>query len=65
MNSSPVLLGRDEQSADQDGERRDGLSEGRRAVRDGYAVQTNIVRTNGTRGALLTIIRNGQGSTLT
>ena len=28
-------------------------------VRDGYAVQTNIVRTNGTRGALLTVLRNG------
>jgi multidrug efflux pump subunit AcrB len=34
-------------------------------VRDGYAVQTNIVRTNGTRGALLTILRNGRASTLT
>ena len=33
-------------------------------VHDGYAVQTNIVRTNGTRGALLTILRNGQASTL-
>ena len=30
-------------------------------VRDGYAVQTNIVRTNGTRGALLTVMRNGTG----
>jgi multidrug efflux pump subunit AcrB len=27
-------------------------------------VQTSIVRTNGTRGALLTILRNGQASTL-
>ena len=34
-------------------------------VRDGYTVQTNIVRTNGTRGALLTILRNGRASTLT
>ena len=33
-------------------------------VRDGYAVQTNIVRTNGTRGALLTVMRNGKASTL-
>ena len=33
-------------------------------VRDGYAVQTNIVRTNGTRGALLTVMRNGSASTL-
>src|SRR5579863_4303622 len=33
-------------------------------VRDGYSVQQNIVRTNGTRGALLTIMRNGQASTL-
>jgi multidrug efflux pump subunit AcrB len=33
-------------------------------IRDGYAVQTNIVRTNGTRGALMTIIRNGKASTL-
>jgi multidrug efflux pump subunit AcrB len=33
-------------------------------VRDGFAVQQNIVRTNGTRGSLLTILRNGQASTL-
>jgi multidrug efflux pump subunit AcrB len=33
-------------------------------VHDGFAVQTNIVRTNGTRGALLTVMRNGQASTL-
>jgi len=33
-------------------------------VRDGYAVQTNIVRTNGTRGALITVMRNGKASTL-
>jgi multidrug efflux pump subunit AcrB len=33
-------------------------------VRDGYAVQTSIVRTNGTRGALVTVLRNGKASTL-
>jgi multidrug efflux pump subunit AcrB len=33
-------------------------------VRDGYTVQSAIVRTNGTRGALLTILRNGKASTL-
>ena len=33
-------------------------------VRDGYAVQTNIVRENGRRGTLLTILKNGQASTL-
>jgi multidrug efflux pump subunit AcrB len=33
-------------------------------VRDGYSVQTSIVRVNGTRGALLTVMRNGQASTL-
>ncbi len=33
-------------------------------VRDGYSVQTSIVRTNGTRGALLTILRSGKASTL-
>jgi multidrug efflux pump subunit AcrB len=33
-------------------------------VRDGYSVQSSIVRTNGTRGALLTVMRNGQASTL-
>jgi multidrug efflux pump subunit AcrB len=33
-------------------------------VRDGYGVQSNMVRTNGTRGALITIMRNGQASTL-
>ena len=34
-------------------------------VRDGYAVQTSVVRTNGTRGALMTVLRNGKASTLT
>ncbi len=33
-------------------------------VHDGFNVQTSIVRTNGTRGALLTILRSGQASTL-
>ncbi len=33
-------------------------------VRSGAAVQTNIVRTDGSRGALLTILKNGQASTL-
>ena len=33
-------------------------------VRDGYAVQQNIVRHNGSRGALLTVLKNGGSSTL-
>jgi multidrug efflux pump subunit AcrB len=33
-------------------------------VHDGFLPQTNIVRTNGSRGVLLTITRNGQASTL-
>jgi multidrug efflux pump subunit AcrB len=33
-------------------------------VRDGFSVQQNIVRTNGKRGVLLTITRNGTASTL-
>src|ERR1700733_15315482 len=33
-------------------------------VHDGFSVQNNIVRTNGKRGALITITRNGQASTL-
>jgi multidrug efflux pump subunit AcrB len=33
-------------------------------VRDGYTVQTSLVRTNGTRGALLTVLRSGKASTL-
>jgi multidrug efflux pump subunit AcrB len=33
-------------------------------VRDGYTVQTNIVRHNGARGALLTVLKNGGSSTL-
>jgi multidrug efflux pump subunit AcrB len=33
-------------------------------VRDGFSVQSNIVRTNGVRGALMTVIRNGKASTL-
>ena len=33
-------------------------------VRDGYAVQTCIVRHNGARAALLTVLKNGKASTL-
>ncbi len=33
-------------------------------VRDGFAIQTNIVRHNGRRGALLTVLKNGAASTL-
>ena len=33
-------------------------------VHDGFSPQTNIVRTNGTRGVLLTVTRNGKTSTL-
>jgi multidrug efflux pump subunit AcrB len=33
-------------------------------VRDGFSPQTNIVRQNGERGVLMTIIRNGGSSTL-
>ncbi|MGP8244188.1 MAG: efflux RND transporter permease subunit [Bryobacteraceae bacterium] len=33
-------------------------------VRDGYNVQTSIVRTNGTRGTLVTVLRSGKASTL-
>jgi multidrug efflux pump subunit AcrB len=33
-------------------------------VRLGYAVQTNVVRENGRRGALLTVLKNGKTSTL-
>ena len=33
-------------------------------VRNGYALQTNVVRQNGTRGAFLTVLKNGKASTL-
>ncbi|MDR3698489.1 MAG: efflux RND transporter permease subunit [Candidatus Sulfopaludibacter sp.] len=33
-------------------------------ARDGYSVQSAIVRINGTRGALLTVLRSGKASTL-
>ncbi len=33
-------------------------------VREGYAVQTNIVRQDGKRSALLTVLKNGKTSTL-
>ena len=33
-------------------------------VRDGYSVQTNIVRRDGRRGALLTVLKAGDASTL-
>jgi multidrug efflux pump subunit AcrB len=33
-------------------------------VRDGFSIQTNVVRQNGVRGSLLTILKNGNASTL-
>lgn len=33
-------------------------------VRDGFAIQGNIVRQNGVHGALLTVLKNGNASTL-
>ena len=33
-------------------------------VRDGFAIQSNIVRNNGARSALMTVLRNGNASTL-
>ncbi|MCU1262504.1 MAG: acriflavin resistance protein [Bryobacterales bacterium] len=33
-------------------------------VHDGFQVQNNIVRTNGSRGVLITVTRNGKASTL-
>src|ERR1700683_3879111 len=33
-------------------------------VRDGFSVQTNIVRTNGARGVMMTVTRTGKASTL-
>src|SRR5919199_1381710 len=33
-------------------------------VRNGFAVQTNVVRENGRRSALLTVLKNGKASTL-
>ncbi|MGA8029441.1 MAG: efflux RND transporter permease subunit, partial [Bryobacteraceae bacterium] len=33
-------------------------------IRNGFAVQTNIVRENGRRSALLTVLKNGKASTL-
>ncbi len=33
-------------------------------IRNGFAVQTNVVRENGKRSALLTVLKNGKASTL-
>src|SRR4051794_4449495 len=33
-------------------------------IRNGFAVQTNVVRENGQRSALLTVLKNGKASTL-
>ncbi len=33
-------------------------------VRDGFTVQTNIIRVNGSRASLLTVMKNGKASTL-
>jgi multidrug efflux pump subunit AcrB len=64
LNSSPRILDEMNRDADQGGERRHGLPGDVAQVRDGYAVQTSIVRTNGRRGALLTVMSNGKASTL-
>ena len=33
-------------------------------VRDGFSPQTNIVRQNGQRGVLMSVLKNGSASTL-
>jgi multidrug efflux pump subunit AcrB len=33
-------------------------------VHDGFAVQTQVVRENGRRGVMLTVLKNGNSSTL-
>ncbi len=33
-------------------------------VHSGYAIQTNVVRQNGTRGAFLSVLKNGKASTI-
>ena len=64
LNSSPRLLDELNDLPVQGGERRDRLHQDVAQVRDGAAVQTGIVRVNGTRGALMTVLRNGRASTL-
>ena len=60
----PGAAQRSEQPADQDRERRDGLHQRRGAGARRLPVQNNIVRTNGSRGVLMTVTSNGKASTL-
>ena len=60
----PRHPGRAEQSPDQDRQRHTVYIKDVAQVRDGFQVQKNIVRTNGARGVLITITRNGKASTL-
>ena len=64
VNSSPIHARRSEQSADQNRQRRNRVHQGCCAGARRLSVQNNIVRTNGARGVLITITRNGKASTL-
>ncbi len=60
----PAHGGGVERFPDEGGERRDHLLRDVAHVRDGFAPQTNIVRQDGSRGALLTVLKTGNASTL-
>jgi multidrug efflux pump subunit AcrB len=53
-----------ERPADSRRERIDGAHSDVAHVRDGYAVQTNIVHRDGVRGALITVLKSGGASTI-
>ena len=64
-NATPVSHRRSQQHSGQDRQRRDGLrASDVGQVHDGWLVQQNVVREDGERSVLLSIIKNGNASTL-
>src|SRR5436305_8925913 len=64
VNSSPVLLGDLNNLPIKTVNGATAYIKDVAEVHDGFQVQNNIVRTNGSRGVLITVTRNGNASTL-
>jgi multidrug efflux pump subunit AcrB len=64
LNASPRAARSDQRSAGEEGQRHDHLHARRRLCARGSPPQTNLVRVNGARAVLMTILKAGAASTL-
>jgi hypothetical protein len=64
LNSSPIAVRDLASLPDQERQRRERHDRRRRQVRDGFAPQTSLVRANGRRGVLMTLLKSAGASTL-